>query len=83
VTHREAPEVAERRVGVGVGVVARAADEPVDPVGVGPVGLHGHRREPALGDQALRDLGALAVELVRPVGCLAEKDVAARSISAL
>ena len=71
---REAPEVAERLLRGRV--VARRAHEAVDPVGVRPVGLDRDGREAALGDQALRDLRALAVELLRAVRRLPDEDEA-------
>ncbi len=43
-------------------------------MGVGPITFDGDGIEAALVDQALRDQGALAVELVRAVGGLAQQD---------
>ena len=67
----EAPEVGERFYGIDI--VAHAAHVAVDAVGVGPIGLDRDGREAFLLDEPLRDLGALAVELVRAVGRLAEQ----------
>ena len=66
------PPEARQRID-GLGVVAAAADVAVDAIGVRPVGLDGDGGEPLLADQPLGDLGALAVELVRPVRRLAEQ----------
>ena len=44
----------------------------VDASGVGPVGLDGDEVETTALNQALRDLGAHAIELARPVRRLAE-----------
>ena len=52
---------------------SRAADVAVDAVGVRPVALDRDGGEALLADQALRDPGALAVELVRAVAGLAEQ----------
>ena len=51
----------------------RAAHVAIDAVGVGPVALDRDRGEAVLGDQALGDARALAVELVRSVAGLAEQ----------
>ena len=71
---REAREVAER--GGGVGVVVGAAGPAAGAVGVGPVGLDGHRVKAPLLDQPLRDVGAGGVELVGAVRGLAEQHAA-------
>jgi hypothetical protein len=79
---REAAEVGQRLFRALV--AARPADVEVDAVGVRPVALDGDGGEAVLGDQPLRDRGALGVELVRPVRCLARQDdrlAAARSSS--
>ena len=52
---------------LGVSVLVGALDEPGDTMGVGPITFDGDGIEAALVDQALRDQGALAVELVRAV----------------
>ena len=71
---RESPE---SRQGVdGLGIVAAAADEAVDAIGVGPVGLDGHGVEALLADQPLGDLRTLAIKLVRAVRRLADQDEA-------
>src|SRR6266436_8989477 len=54
-------------------VIARAADVAVDAVGVRPVGFDCDGCKVFLLDQPLRNLGPLAVELMRAVGCLAEQ----------
>jgi len=54
-------------------VVVPTADEPVDAVGVRPVGLDGDGVEAVL-DEPLRDLPTELVELVRAVRSLAEED---------
>ena len=67
-------ESAEAAQGLlGVAVLAGALHVAADAVGVGPVALDGHSREPELLDQPPRDARALAVELVRPVAGLAEQ----------
>jgi hypothetical protein len=68
---REALEAAERRARFRV--VRLAAHVAVDAVRVGPVGLDRDGRETPLRDEPLRDLGALAVELVRAVRSLAQQ----------
>jgi hypothetical protein len=45
-------------------VFASAANVVVDAVGIGPVGLGGHRMKSFLNDEAFGDLGALMVELM-------------------
>lgn len=67
---RKALEAAERRDGTGI--VARAAHETVDPIGIGPVALDHQRVKAFLLHQAPGDAGTRAVELVRPMGRLAE-----------
>jgi hypothetical protein len=70
----EAAEVAERlRRGA---VLARPADEAVQPVGGGPVGLDRDGVEARRLDQPAGDAGALDVELVRPVRRLADQHAA-------
>jgi hypothetical protein len=69
---REAAKAAERIDRIGV--VARSRDVAVDAQGVGPIGLSGDRAEAFLFDQALRDLGALAIELVRSVRGFTDED---------
>jgi hypothetical protein len=66
---QEALKAAQRllRVGVRAGTLDVAADA----VGSGPVALDRHLYEAALGDQAARDPGPPAVELVRAVAGLA------------
>jgi hypothetical protein len=71
---REAQEVAQR-VGRRA-VLARPAHEAVDAVGRRPVGLDGHGVEAGLHDQPAGHAGALDVELVRPVRCLADQHAA-------
>ena len=68
---REAPE--PRKSFGGVGVVRLAAHIAIDPIGVGPVRFHRDGGEALLPDQPLGDLGALPVELVRPVRRLSEQ----------
>ena len=46
----------------------------VDPIGIRPIRLSGHRVESFFHNEAFGDLGALAVKLVSPVGRLAKKD---------
>ena len=75
---REAAEVAQRLLGVGV--LGRPVHVAVDAVGVGPVGLDGDRAEAVLVDQPPGDPGPLAVELVRPVRGLADQDERASPI---
>jgi hypothetical protein len=70
----EAEEVAERVDGGRV--VAGVLDEAVHAVGVGPVGFDGDGGEAFLFDQPAGEEGAVAVELVRAVGGLADEDVA-------
>ena len=48
-------------------VGAFAADESVHAIRVGPVGLHGNRREPVMFDQVFRDARAQMIEVLRPV----------------
>jgi len=67
----EAPEVGEPFYGIDV--VAHAAHIAVDAVSVGPIGLDRHGRKTLLLDQPPGDPGALVVEVVRAVGCLAEQ----------
>ena len=69
---REALEVPKRRQGVGV--VARPTHVAIDPVGIGPVRLDGHRGESPLRDEPPRDARPLAVELVGAVGRFADQD---------
>src|SRR4029079_12603318 len=64
-------EVAQRVDGLGV--VALAADEAVDAIGVGPVGFDGDGVEAFLADQPPRDLRADRVELVRAVRRFADE----------
>src|SRR5438270_4927934 len=71
--HREPAEAAERLLRRLV--LAGAADEAVHAVGIRPVRLDRDRGAAAVGDQALRDLRAFAVELVGPVRRLAEQYV--------
>jgi hypothetical protein len=59
---------------VGVGVLAVAPDEPVDAIGVGPVGLDRDGVKTLLLDQSPGDLGPLAVELAGPVRGLDQQD---------
>ena len=61
---------------LAVGIIRRTLDVAVHPVCVRPVGLDGNGREAFLLDQALGDLRALLVELVRSVRRLAEQDEA-------
>jgi hypothetical protein len=68
---RETPEVGERFHGIDR--VARATDVAIDGVSVGPVGFHRHAGETFFVNEPLRDLGTLAVELVRAVRRLAEQ----------
>ena len=60
----------------GLGVLAGAAHEAVDPERVGPVGLDGDGVESLLANEAFRQDGALPVELVRAVRGLADQDEA-------
>ena len=71
---REAAEAVEGLDAVGI--LALVPDKPVHAVRVRPVGLDGHAAEPLLADQPPRDLGASLVELVGPVGGLADEDEA-------
>src|SRR5438046_3362410 len=48
-------------------VVADAANVAIHAIRIGPVGFDGDDVESALGDQSLRDLRAIAIELVRAV----------------
>ena len=67
----EAPKVAERFLSIHI--IARIAHIAVDAVGVWPVPLDRDGCKALLLDQPFRDLGALAVELVRAVGRLAKE----------
>jgi hypothetical protein len=71
---RKAPKITERVDCIGV--LADPAHVAVHAVRVGPVGLHRDRGKPELQDQALRELGTLAVKLVRAVGRLADQNQA-------
>ena len=66
-----------RQRGVGVEVEGLAQHVAVHPVGIWPVRFDGDGVEALLLDQPLRDPGPLAVEVVRPVGRLADEDVTA------
>ena len=68
---REPLEARERLAAAPV--FAPPAHVAVDAVGVRPVGLDRHGRKAFLFDEPLRDLRALAVELVRAVRRLAEQ----------
>src|SRR3954449_10842981 len=48
-------------------VLAEIANEPINTIGVRPVGLHGHGVESLLDHEPLGDLGPLLVELMRSV----------------
>jgi hypothetical protein len=72
---REAAEVLQGLLGGAV--VRLCAYEAVEPVGVGPVGLHGYRSVAGLRYEALGDRGPFGVELVRAVGGLPEEGEAA------
>src|SRR5207237_1218550 len=65
-------EVAERLDRLRV--VADAANEPVDAIGIRPICLDIDGVEALLGDESLGDLRAVAVELVRAVRRLADQD---------
>ena len=69
---REAVEVAERVEGRVI--VARAAYETVDAVGIGPIGLDGHGGETLLLDQTSSDPCSLGIKLVRPVRGFPQQD---------
>ena len=68
---REAPKVAERLLGIHI--VAGIAHIAVDAVGVRPIRLDRDGGETLLLGKPFRNLGALAVELVRPVRSLAQQ----------
>ena len=68
---REAAEVGECRIGVGI--VREPHDVAIDPVRVGPVALDRDDGEAELVDQPARDAGPLAVELVSAVRGLADE----------
>jgi hypothetical protein len=74
---RKAAKVGQRLLRAGV--VARATDEQVDAVCIGPLGLGRYGTGSALGDHPLRDLRTLPVELVRSVRRLAETHEARRA----
>src|SRR6266850_8299858 len=57
----------------GIRVFAHAAHVAIDAISVRPIGFHRDRREVFFLDEPLRDLGALAIELVRAVGCGAQQ----------
>ena len=59
--------------GIGVPIIAITAHEPIHAVGIGPIGLHRHRVEALLDDEALGNLCPLFVEVVGAVGSLTEK----------
>src|SRR3954451_14549740 len=61
----ETPEI---RQGLNaLGLVAERAHVTINTIGVWPIRLDGHRGETLLLDEALGDLGARTIELVRPM----------------
>ena len=70
----EPPKASERGVGILVGRHTHHIS--VDPVGVRPISLDGDDREAQFVDQAPGDPGALAIELMGAMGCLADQDEA-------
>src|SRR5258708_7590090 len=63
----------------GLLILACTADVAIDSICIRPVGLGCDGSEALLEDQPLAELRADAVELVRPVGCLAEEHQASIS----
>jgi hypothetical protein len=67
----EAREPAQRVVGTGS--AASPLDVAVHAIGIGPVGLDGHRAKTLLRDQAPGDRRALLIEFVRPMRGLVQQ----------